>query len=574
MMRIRKILLVSLVSLFIFQVGYAAKEKGNKTVNNGRAGFDYFIGLVGNPSAIEDIRWDDAQMQDLKNLGCNMLQLSLAWGGKPDNEVINLEDLEDPEQMAKWKYRIAQCKKFGFKTLAHFGIPKMLNFDPIKPACILDPDIQQKYVGLIRKFMTNFPEVNDILVYTFDQQAWLCSEFGPCPRCTGIPLSERLPQFINLLKSTMKECRPNEKVMLWWKPWELSKGQTIEIIKNIDPEGFGIMLNSSTSNEVYPFNDGSLKSDLGVKRFIQYAYERGIPVIGEFDHTLYKDLYRIDDYFPRLIYEQMEGWRELTGVVGIKEYYGFAPSTYSVNYAMLKEWVKNPEAPVGELLKKIAAPYGKKSAPDMIQAWEYVAQSVEAFPWDVTYLIGPLGLDKSETGEHSWEVVKIVNGTWDTPIWESNRRANFMLTDADHAHPWIFEDMGLRLLDAADLKFKAVEYFDKAIAHNEGKVEDIKMQRNSIAETAKSIKGKGVHYLLTLAAQDARTVQHDERQFSIVCERIKRLLQQDIDNGYKAAEIKLAEFNKDPKKWLKENFSISTWKHEAAPRWDKWITTP
>ena len=57
-----------------------------------------------------------------------------------------------------------------------------------------------------------------------------------------------------------------------------------------------------------------------------------------------------------------------------------------------------------------------------------MAQCVEAFPWDVSYLIGPLGLDKSETGEHSWEYVRIVNGTWDTPIWESARRANFMLT--------------------------------------------------------------------------------------------------------------------------------------------------
>lgn len=573
-MKARTILPALLALLLGTQTTFAAKKSTANSPQNGRAGFDYFIGLVGNPSAIEDIRWDDEQMQGLKDLGCNMLQLSLAWGGKPDNEVINIEDLEDPVQIEKWKYRVSQCKKFGFKPLAHFGIPRMLNFDPVKPACILDPEIQQKYVGLIKKFMTTFPEVNDILVYTFDQQAWLCSEFGPCPRCTGIPLSERLPQFINLLKSTMQECRPNEQTMLWWKPWELSKGQTIEIIKNIDPKGFGIMLNSSTSNEVYPFNDGSLKSDLGVKRFIQYARERGIPVIGEFDHTLYKDLYRINDYFPRLIYEQMEGWRELTGVVGIKEYYGFAPSTYSVNYAMLKAWVKNPEAPVEDLLKEIAAPYGKKSAPYMIQAWEYVAQSVEAFPWDVTYLIGPLGLDKSEIGEHDWNVVRIVNGTWDTPIWESNRRANFMLTDADYAHPWVFEDMGLRLRDAAELKMKAVEYFDKAIAQNEGMVEDIKMQRNSIAETAKSIRGKSNHYLLTIAAQDARTVQHDEKQFAIVCERIKKLLQDDIDNGYEMAKTKLAEFNKDPKAWLKVNFSYSTWRHEAMPRWDKWITTP
>jgi hypothetical protein len=475
-----KRLLLTVIILSLFNTGYSQKKADPS--KNGRAGFEYFIGIVGSPSVITDIKWDDKQLEDLKSLGVNMLQLSIAWGGKPGNEVINLEDL-DAEQIAKWKFRIKQAEKHGFKTIAHFGIPRMLNYNPVKPACILEPAIREKYVELIKKFMTTFPEVNDMLVYTYDQNAWICSEFGPCPHCTGIPISDRLPGFINLLKKTMLDCRPNTLARLWWKPWELSKGQIIDMVKKIDPRGFGLMLNSSTSNEVYPFNDGSLKSDLGVKRLVQYAYENNIPVVGEFDHTLYKGLYQIDDYFPRLIYEQMAGWKELTGVIGVKEYYGFAPSTYSVNYAMLNAWMKAPNASLDLLLRQIAAPYGKKSAPLMIKAWEYVAQAVEAFPWDVTYLIGPMGLDMSEKGEHSWDFIKIVNGTWDTPIWESNRRANFMLTDTKVAHPWIFEDAGLRLEDAAQLNFKAVELFNQAIAENEGLVEDIKKQRDFVNHT-------------------------------------------------------------------------------------------
>jgi len=342
-------------------------------------------------------------------------------------------------------------------------------------------------------------------------------------------------------------------------------------LKKIDADGFGLMLNSSTSNEVYPFNDGSLKSDLGVKRMIQYAYERNIPVVGEFDHTLYKGLYQIDDYFPRLIYEQMAGWKELTGVVGVKEYYGFAPSTYSVNYAMLKAWLKNPNATVDELLNQIAAPYGKKTAPLMIKAWEYVAQAVEAFPWDVTYLIGPMGLDMWEKGEHGWDYVKIVNGTWDTPIWESNRRANFMLTDSKTAHPWIFEDTGLRLEDAALLNFKAVEFYNQAIAQNEDNIADIIKQRDFIQHTAKSLRGKGIHYALTIAAQGARTVAFDKAQFDKVCKRIIQLLELDVNNGYKQAAVKLDEFRNNPKLWLERNFNPLTYKSEAEPNLSKWI---
>lgn len=569
-MKKKNVLVLTLLSVLILTPVFSQKKTDpNK---NGRGGYEYFVGIVGNPSVVSDIRWDDEQLKDLKELGVNMLQLSIAWGGKPGNEVINLEDLEDPQQVEKWKYRISQCEKHGFKTLAHFGVPRMLNYDPVKPACIQDEQIRSTYVNLMNKFMTTFPEVNDILVYTYDQQAWICSEFGPCPKCTGIPISDRLPSFLELLKNTMQKNRSNVKTTLWWKPWEISKGQTIEILKKIDHNGFGLMLNSSTSNEVYPFNDGSFKSDLGLKRLVQFAYEHNIPVVGEFDHTLYKPLYLIDDFFPRLIYEQMNGWKEMQGVIGVKEYYGFAPSTYSVNYTMLKAWMKAPSASLDELLKQIATPYGKKTAPLMIQAWEYVAQAVEAYPWDVTYLIGPMGLDRNDKGEHGWDYVKIVNGTWDTPIWEANRRANFMLTDSKTAHPWIFEDAGLRLEDAAQLNFKAVEYFNKAIEANENLVDDIKMQRDFIAQTARALRGKGLHFGLTIASHNARTVMYDKAQFEKVCKQIKQLLQKDVANGYTQAAQKLTEFEADPRLWLKSNFNPLTWRSEAEPDWSKWIT--
>ena len=423
-------------------------------------GYKYFIGIVGNPSS-PDISWSDDELTKIKALGVNMVQLSIAWGGKPANEVLNLEDL-DAEQRAKFAFRITQAKKHGLRTIAHFGVPRMLNFSPVRPACIMDPAVREKYVDLLSDFMTSFPEVDDVLIYTYDQQAWICSEFGPCPRCSGLPLHERLPGFINLLNETMQKHRPH--TTLWWKPWELSKGQTVAILDKVNPDHFGLVLNPSSSNEVYPFNDRSFKSDLGVKRLVRMALERNIPVIGEFDHTLYKPLYLIEDYFPRLVYEQMRGWKEMEGVIGIKEYYGFSPVTFSVNADMLKAWIKSPDAPLDQLLQEVAAPYGEKAAPTMIQAWEYVAQSVEAYPWDTTYLIGPMGLDRHRDGSHSWEPVSIIGTTWQTPIWQANRRANFMLTQEHKAHPWLFEDAGLRLEDSAALAYKAVELFDKAAA--------------------------------------------------------------------------------------------------------------
>ena len=402
-------------------------------INAAPGGYQYFVGIVGNPS-VPDTSWSDEQLEQIKALGVNMVQLSIAWGNKPANEVLNLEDL-DAEQRAKFAFRIQQAQKHGLQTLAHFGIPRMINYSPVRPACVLDPSVQQRYEELLADFLTSFPEVNDVLVYTFDQRAWLCSEFGPCPRCSGVPLDERVPAFLNLLNETMQKCRPNTR--LWWKPWELSKGQVVAILGKVEAAHFGLVLNPSTSNEVYPFNDRSFKSDLGVRRFVQLAKDRGIPVLGEFDHTLYKPLYLIEDFFPRLIYEQMVGWKELEGVVGVKEYYGFAPSTFSVNAAMLKAWMQSPDAPLEKLLQEIVAPYGAESAPFLLKAWEAVAQSVEAYPWDTTYLIGPMGLDRHWDGSHGWEPVEISSATWDTPIWKANRRGNFMLTEEHKAPPLV-----------------------------------------------------------------------------------------------------------------------------------------
>jgi hypothetical protein len=550
------------------------KESGMSTPG----GFKYFVGIVGNPS-VPDISWSDEELEQIKGLGVNMVQLSIAWGGKPANEVLNLEDL-DPEQRAKFAFRIKQAQKHGLKTLAHFGIPRMLDVSSFRPACIMDAAVQKKYEELLTDFMTSFPEVDDVLVYTFDQQAWLCSEFGPCPRCSGVPLDDRLPQFLDLLNDTMQKCRPN--TMLWWKPWELSKGQVVAIMEKVKPAHFGLALNPSTSNEVYPFNDKSFRSDLGIRRFVQMAKERGIPVLGEFDHTFYKPLYLMEDFFPRLIYEQMLGWKEMEGVVGVKEYYGFSPTTLSVNAAMLRAWMKSPQAPLETLLQEIAAPYGSKAAPIMIQAWEYVAQSVEAFPWDTTYLVGPMGLDRGRDGSHSWEPAAIINATWDTPIWEANRRANFMLTQEDKAHPWLFEDAGLRLEDSAALAFKAVELYDQAIAAGSDKSEDIRNQREVIWKMARAVRGKSLHILETIAAQNARMALQDEQRFAQMTARLQALLKKDVenqDNREEAAKM-LDAFKNDPKGWLNSYLNPQLGEHKsqgyeaffnATMDWSKWV---
>ena len=54
--------------------------------------YKYKIAIIGNP-ANADIRYDASQLDALKKLGFNTIQLNIAWGARPADEPLNLEDI-------------------------------------------------------------------------------------------------------------------------------------------------------------------------------------------------------------------------------------------------------------------------------------------------------------------------------------------------------------------------------------------------------------------------------------------------------------------------------------------------
>ena len=96
--------------------------------------FQYRIALVGTPD-FPDMRYDDSQLSALRDLGFNTIQLNIAWGARPADEPLNLEDIlaptgEEPSKRVQERfeaiaYRARQAKKYGFRTLFHFGAPRM-----------------------------------------------------------------------------------------------------------------------------------------------------------------------------------------------------------------------------------------------------------------------------------------------------------------------------------------------------------------------------------------------------------------------------------------------------------------
>ena len=148
-----------------------------------------------------------------------------------------------------------------------------------------------------------------------------------------------------------------------------------------------------------------------------------------------------------------------------------------------------------------------------------------------------------------------------------------MMTEDFKAHPWVFEDIGFHLEDSAALLYEAVAAFDKAIAAGGGKTSDIRMQRDSIAAVARAIRGKSLHFLETLAAQDARLVGYDEKQTRIVLKRLDGLLEKDVENQEQDSAVvqKLAKFRKDPKAWLDANLSPIAYESKCTVDWNKFV---
>ncbi len=433
--------------------------------------FERIIGIIGHPTT-PDVAWTDGQLAAMKDVGFETVQLSIAWASRPANEVLNLEHLDDPANVREWQRRIQQAKKFGFRTLAHFGLP----VGPVADVttCILDNSVRENYVGRLKRFLQDFPEVDDVMIYTYDQLAWLCSEFGGCPRCKGIPLHDRLTPFLEEMVDAVQAGKPGTR--LWWEPWELSAGQTFMITERIRPDNFGLILHHTIA-EVQFTN----RTDLWFRNLALLAKKRNIPVIGEgFFGGSGEDVDPLTHVpCPRLVYQELQALNQADGVIGVKEYYGQVPAHFSANIALFKAYINSPETPLETMLQPIAEDYGIKAAPILLEAWEKTAQAMELFPWDASWLLRRL-FDGTRMGDG-----KLVTGaSWMTPSWQANRRGFYMVTDEKVQHPWLREDVGFRSRIAGRAFGRAAVILERAEMEATNKRDDIRHQREDMQRAA------------------------------------------------------------------------------------------
>lgn len=438
----------------------------------------YRVGFLGQPASCEaawirKVPWSRENIEKLKDLGFTAIQVDVAWT-RPDDEILCIEDLVQlaPEEQTLYpqpvplrsrpgaeslaarqatiRQRIALAKQSGLRTLLLVGAPYNAHgrYGDNPPNCILDERTVKRHVLLLERLAKVLPGLDDLQVYTYDVDAWLCSEFGNCPRCRGIPLHQRLVGFVNTLGSTWRKINPDGRV--WWEPWELSAGQSLKCIDAIHAEGLGLVVHCNSAECM-----ATMPVDRWVKNISAIAQCRGIPVMVQY--FLGGTSEETEPYFlshPLVTLRGLRAIAALPGLVGIKEYYGLGPDRDDPNLRMTSLFFRNPQIAEEEALAELARPYGK-AAGAMIRFWRLTSEAMELFPWETTWFIREIGRSRVD---HSLSAATLRGMDCPTPTWRSSRHSTFMRIEPAYApHPWMLEDIQLRCEAAADRMRRAFD---------------------------------------------------------------------------------------------------------------------
>lgn len=434
---------------------------------------DYRVGFLGTPDSQASfemtaaVPWTAGALGRLQALGFNTIQLNVAWGSRPGDEPLNLEDIValDAEQDRQYpqvvplrcqpgaearekrrvelRQRLHLCKAAGMRTIFHFGAPYNAHsrYGDGPPNCLMDPAVSRRYELLLDVLAREFPGVDDILVYTYDQDAWLCSEFGPCPRCLGLPLHQRVVPFLDRLAAHWRGHSPAGR--LWWEPWELSAGQVLACVQQIEPTGVGLALHSNIAEVM-----ATLPVDRWLKNTADIARQRDIPVIVEYwlggPSEELEPLSHLAH--PLVTLRGLKAIAAVPGVVGIKEYFGLNPGHEDPNLRMTGLFFDQPSITEADAMQALASPYGR-AAREVIRFWQLASEGMELFPWDTSWFIREIGRSRTD---HALTAAMLRGQQVRTPSWCSTRHAIFMKADNTQPDPWMLEDVQLRCQLAAD----------------------------------------------------------------------------------------------------------------------------
>jgi len=414
---------------------------------------------------------------------------------------------------------------------------------------VLNPLVVENEVNLLKKLRSECPGIDDILVYTYDQDAWQAKEFGNSKHSRGIPLHERLPGYLSTLHQVWIEGR-EEQSMMWWEPLELSAGQIYKCLPRLPRRGFGLMLHSNIAEVQI-----AKPVDVWFRNTARMASELGIPVVGEgFFCSWTEEIEPLALPCPRLVDEQFRSITGVDGIVGIKEYYGVLSLIPDLNLDLLRARLTNPNASTPALLKAITKRFDDAQE-DVLRVIELLADAMQLFPWDASWFARVLG--KADP-DHGWSAATIRGQICETPSWDSTRRAHFMMTDDRQPHPFLLEDVQLRCEVVVERLLNALATIRKLLPQirqnaDRAMFEGIARDADHFMRVSRSY---ALHLRETNIAEMLRgDLKAGRPMMPRLVEEMNRLLEADAENQHRQGRVMdmLKKFKDDPTRFLKEH---------------------
>ena len=259
-----------------------------------------------------------------------------------------------------------------------------------KLLCLAHPRVERAYREMVRRLLTDFPQLGTVLVFTRDANGELCDPTR-CPRHDGISKHRQYNRLLALLLEEGRSVRPDFQVFLVGWGWHFrGDPEFLPLLASL-PDGAG--LTSLPDGEAWSF-DRKRTDDLVQQR--QATRARGQSFLG-YDIFFWGDdtqfpVTELYD-FPLGVAAKLGRWTDL-GADGFFDQWGTQAEYVANNAVALRQMVFHPEltapgAAAAFVRELAAAQYGEAAAAHVVAAWEEIeaAQQIQS---DHTYFWHPL----------------------------------------------------------------------------------------------------------------------------------------------------------------------------------------
>ena len=266
-----------------------------------------------------------------------------------------------------------------------------------KVLCLGHPKVEQEYRRMMRQFVTDFPEISMVLVFTLDASGELCDPQS-CPRHKNVSKLSQYNHLLSLLTEEGRKINPEFQVIFIGWGWKFRGDPEYFTQQEAFKEGTGITLPADGE----AWNYDRKITDLMV-RSREIAQQQHQTFLG-YDNFLWSDdtwwddrkrnettlpegITEIYDY-PLGIAAKLDRWKKLDAD-GFFDQWGTKAEYIQLNAIALRELVFHPENNNPENIQDWAKSlterrFGKKATPALLSAWEEIEKAQQLLS-DYTY---------------------------------------------------------------------------------------------------------------------------------------------------------------------------------------------